>query len=287
MKRLLFTFVCLLLPASAQALDAFDRLSMAQMRGFAQSNEPAAEMTLGEATALRGIGRGVTTPCVFLKTDQGNWTKALVTWGLRKTADGPVSVLLVERFVTYDATRPGVTTATGENVMLFAGFAYDFDIGQVVPSGIGQDIVFTDERSVQAAEASQMFPVSGPPAEEVATSTKPDPNDHEGVLPRDFSGVWKLDADGRWQGFLELQVDDDGNVAGKYLSDETQSSYNIVGRVDSGDNRMILEVELPNTPQSYEAYLWTTDKSAMAGVTTLSERRFGFHAVRVVEEEGE
>ena len=283
MKRLLFSCACLLLPASAQALDAFDRLSMAQMRSCAQKSEPAAELTLGGATELRGIGRGVITPCVIIKTDQGNWTKALVTWGLRKTADGPVSVLLVERYVTYDATRPGVTTATGENVMLFAGFAYDFDIGQVVPPGIGQDIVFTEERTVRTADGSQMFPVSGPPAAEAASSASPDPNDHEGVLPRDFSGVWKLDADGRWQGTFELAVDDDGNVAGKYLSDETQSSYNIVGRVDSGDNRMILEVELPNAPQSYEAYLWTTDKSAMAGVTTLSERRFGFHAVRVVE----
>lgn len=283
MKRLLLSCVCLFVPASAQALDAFDRFTLAQMRAVAKASEPAAELTLRGATELKALGRGVTTPCAIFKTDQGNWTKALVTWGLRKTVDGPVPVLIVERYVTYDATRGGATTATGRDVMLFAGFAYDFDIGQVVPPGIGQDIAFTEERTLRTADGIQMFAVSGPPAVEESTSAAPNPNDHEGILPRDFSGVWKLDADGRWRGTFEFEVDDEGNVGGKYLSDETQSTYNIVGRVDRGGNRLVFEVELPNAPQSYEAYLWTTDKSAMAGITTLSERRFGFHAVRVVE----
>jgi hypothetical protein len=54
----------------------------------------------------------------------------------------------------------------------------------------------------------------------------------------------------------------------------------VIGRADAAAHRIILEVELVNSHQAFEGYLWTTDKSTIAGTTTLSEQKFGFVARR-------
>ena len=43
-------------------------------------------------------------------------------------------------------------------------------------------------------------------------------------------------------------------------------------------------VELPVARQEFDGYLWTRGKNAMAGVTTLAERPFGFVAIRAGSE---
>lgn len=274
----------------ARAIDAFDRHTLAHLRTFGKEAKPLADLTARQAAEWKMLAPGFTTPAIVIKTDSGNWVKALVSWGLRKGPEKPTPVLLIERYVTFDATRSGVTTASGKDVMLFPGFGYDFDIGQVVPAGFGADIEFTAERKIRPAEGVQLFGLDGPAIPPAARqpNVKVSPTDHDGILPEDFAGQWKLNADGRWRGILELHVDKEGNVDGQYISDETQSSYKVIGKVDSGSHRVVLEVSLANSDQSYEGYLWTTDKSTFAGITTLSERRFGFYAVRHVEgEEGE
>jgi hypothetical protein len=129
---------------------------------------------------------------------------------------------------------------------------------------------------------ARLFGLDGPLVA-AGTEAGADPNDHEGVLPRDFSGSWRVDADGRWRGTFDLVADEQGNVSGTYLSDESQSSYPLIGKIDVGSNRAVIEVELVNSAQLFEAFLWSSDKSVMAGSTTLADRKFGFYAVRADE----
>lgn len=262
----------------AFAADVFDRVSLPQIRQAIQKAEPAAELSQKEAAEIKVLGAGLTSPCIVVKTEAGNLAKALVSWGLRKGTGKPVPVLMLERYVTYDAQRPGVALASGKGVMLFAGFTFNFDIGQVVPEGQGGDVVFTPARSIQASGEARLYRLESsalPPP-----SASPAAEEHEGVLPQDFTGTWKVNADGRWLGTWDLTVDEKGNVSGEYLSDDTQSSYKVIGKVDAIPHRMALVVELVNADQDYEAYLWTTDKSTIAGTTTLADRTFGFYAVR-------
>ncbi|MGE0605791.1 MAG: hypothetical protein AB7O62_01605 [Pirellulales bacterium] len=292
MRYLLPTLMCVGIAFNSampvQGRDAFDRHNVEHLRSVGKEAQPLTELTSRQAAELKMLGAGFTSPAVVLKTDSGNWVKALLSWGLRKGPEKPVPVLLIERYVTYDGTRRGSTTASGKDIMLFAGYQFDFDIGQVVPAGFGGDIAFNADRKIVPAEGVQLFGLDGPVPEVAANANKAGgtkPTDHDGVLAKDYAGEWRIVADGRWRGTLELQVDGDGNVEGQYTSDDTKSTYKVIGKVDIGSHRMVMDVELANSAQLYEAYLWTTDKSTFAGITTLSEQRFGFYATRVVEAE--
>src|SRR5262249_33250301 len=159
--------------------------------------------------------------------------------------------------------------ASGKSVMLFAGFQFNFEIGQIVPDGQGGDIIFGDDKKLRSLGEAKIFALNGsalPPAE---AGEKYDPATHEGVEPRDFAGTWQVNADGRWTGQWNLIVEDDGAVQGSYTSDDSKSVYRVRGQVTGLPHRMTLDIELANTTQSFEAFLWTKDKSAMAGITTL------------------
>jgi hypothetical protein len=275
--------LCVLWASPLWAIDAFDRHTTSWLREAVKEKEPLTELSSGQAAAWKLLGPGVEGPCVVVRTSGGHWTKALLSWGLRKSGDERVSVLVIDRYVTYDNDRRDVALAAGKNVMLFPGFYFNFEIGQVVPEGQGGDVLFTAAGKLQPAGSARLFGLDGsalPPADK----TRPDPLDHEGVLPRDFSGTWHVNADGRWRGLLQLSVTDEGSLQGSYTSEESQSVYPVTGRVSGAPHRAALEVELANTVQSFEAFLWTKDKSTMAGTTLLADRKFGFYALRVNEE---
>lgn len=283
--KLAIAVLILATAAPAMAVDIFDRHTTFWLRRATQQAQPLADVTSGQAASWKSLGRGF-SPCAVIKTHNGHWTKALLGWGLKKGDDGKITpVLLIERYVTYDNDRPDSALAAGKNVMLFAGYQFNFEIGQVVPEGQGGDVTFGEDKKLRPVGAVQIFSLNGsalPPAE---GGEKYDPNAHEGVQPRDFAGQWQLDADGRWAGQWNLQVEEDGSVQGTYTSDETKSSYPLRGQVSGLPHRMTLDVDLANTTQSFEAFLWTKDKSIMAGVTTLVERKFGFYARRLKDQE--
>ena len=278
-------FLCLLAATSpVWAVDAFDRHTTFWLRQAVKEKEPLKDLTSGQAAVWKLIGPGISGPCLVVKTNNGHWAKALLSWGLRKSGDKVTPVLVIDRFVTYDNDRRDVALAAGKNVMLFPGFYFNFELGQVVPEGQGGDVLFTDARKLQAAGKAEMFGLNGsalPPSDD----EKYDPNDHEGVVPRDFSGNWRVNADGRWNGVWQLIADSDGNVQGNYISDDTKSVYMFSGQVTGLPHRMTLEVELANTTQTFEAFLWTKDKSTIAGTTILADRKFGFYATRIKDDE--
>lgn len=264
------------------AADVFDRHLAKDLKG-ALEQPPLTELSLNASAKLKRLSASVSSPCIVVKTDDGNYTKALIGWGLRKGADKPVPVLLIERFVTYRGDRADLTSAVGKDVMLFPGFGFNFDIGQVVPAGQGADIEFTTEQAIKPVGEAVMVALNGsilPPAEK---TDKYDPLANEAVTGQDFAGTWKVDVDGRWKGEWELTVTENGKVTGVFVSDELQNRYDITGQLGSSPHNLRVDVFLANAQMQVDGYLWTKDKSQIAGTVMMTNRKFGFHAVRVKE----
>lgn len=277
-------FLCLfaLVGQSVLAGDAFERHTAYWLKQAAREGKPLEELSMQQARRLKSIGKNIDGACVVIKTGKQNWTKALLTWGFLKGSEGPVPVVLIERFVTYRGDRDNVTTATGKDVMLFAGFGFDFDLGQVVPAGLGEDVGVTEAGALAPRAGAELFGLNGSQLPPPTEADEYDPTDHPEVRPRDFAGTWKVDVDGRWRGEWSLRVEDDGRVRGTLTSAESRSNYPIAGRVSLPPHRLKLTVHFENAEQTIDGYLWTKDKSAIAGTATLADRKFGFHAQRVI-----
>ena len=279
---LMVACIALIRPILAPAADVFERHTGPVIRKALETATPTTELTLNDSARLKPLSATIGSPCLLVKTDEGNWGKVLVTWGLRKTAGDPVPVLLLERYVCYRGDRPELTTAVGKDVMLFPGFAFNLDIGQVVPEGQGGDLLFTAEGVLRPISPAVMVGLNGsllPPADKSAAK----PADRETVVPEDFAGVWQVDADGRWTGEWRLKATESGRVTGSFVSKDLQNTYDVTGQISGTPHNLKLEVFLANAQMQVDAYLWTTDKSRMAGTVTLTGRKFGFAATRVEE----
>ncbi len=264
------------------AADVFDR-HVAKDLKRALEQTPLPQLSLNESAKLKPLAASISSPCIVVKTDEGNFAKALIGWGLRKGADKPTPVLLIERFVTYRGDRTDLTSAVGKDVMLFPGFGFNFDIGQVVPTGQGADIEFTAEQSMKPLGEAVMVALNGSILPPVYKTGKYDPAANEAVVGADFAGTWKVDVDGRWKGEWELAVTDSGKITGVFVSDELQNRYDITGELGSSPHNLRVDVFLANAQMQVDGYLWTKDKSQIAGTVMMTNRKFGFHAVRVKE----
>lgn len=272
----------LLLGSSLQA-DVFDRHTSDYLRKVAEASAGRTEIALTDLHKLQPLSRTETTPAAVFQTSEGQWTKATLTLAFRRTEDGLLPILTIERFVTYRNDLSDISNASGTNIMLFAGFAYDFDIGQVVPAEQGGDITFTENKSIEALNGTKLWGIDGSQLPEEAEDAAPDPADHAGVLPSDFAGIWKVSIDGRWSGTMHLKLDKGRILGGTFISDETKSTYEIFGRVASPPQHAKLTIQLDNAQQDLDCYLWTKDKSAMAGTSSLAGQVFGFYATREKE----
>ena len=65
--------------------------------------------------------------------------------------------------------------------------------------------------------------------------------------------------------------------------DESRNSYDLSGQIGGAPNNLKLDIQLANTQMVVDGYLWTKDKSMMAGTVTLSGRKFGFVATRAAD----
>lgn len=265
--------------AAVHAADLFDHHALAELKLAAKDGTALKELSAASAAKWKPLSPRINAPCVIVQTNDGNWSKALLAWGQRKLKgrEQPLPVLVLERFVTYRGDREGLTTASGKDVMLFAGHSFSFDIGQVVPSGA--DIEFTEAGLIKPVGEAKLFALNGSQLA-TADATKPNPNDHEGVLPRDFAGTWKVSIDGKWTGTWDINVDEQRTVLGKFVSDETQSRYELYGKVSNVPHQAKLEIDLANTNLAIDAFLFTSDKSTMSGTVVMANRKIGFVAKR-------
>jgi hypothetical protein len=101
------------------------------------------------------------------------------------------------------------------------------------------------------------------------------------VRPGDFSGRFRLVANGQWTGLLELAADASGAVSGTFTSDASGSAYPVTGQVDAEVPQKIrFTIAFPRTRQDYQGALWIDGKNVIAGILTMLGRDFSFVAVR-------
>ena len=107
MRFNLFTFlVALTLGASTFAADAFDRHTSKWLQKGIDKQQPRKSLSLEQAGMLKTLDAGISNPCIVVKTNDGNVTKALLAWGYRRGKGKKlIPVLLIERYVTFCITH--------------------------------------------------------------------------------------------------------------------------------------------------------------------------------------
>ncbi|MHB1561632.1 MAG: ExbD/TolR family protein [Isosphaeraceae bacterium] len=247
-----------------------------------------ARLSVRSIEAMPEVVRGERAAFIILPTDEGNLAKLLVSPGLRRQAGAGrkgelAPVLQIERFETIDGGDRQARKARGRDVLLFDGFAFDLDTGQIVPPGFGGDIRFQlkgpDGPELTALGNGKLFPIDRPIALPAAGPGQPSPG--PAVVPADFNGRYTLVANGQTSGALELSVDPGGEVSGRFRSDRNGSVYPVTGKVAADLPRRIeFEIKFPRTRQNYEGLLWTEDKNVFAGTARIVEHPYSFVAVR-------
>ncbi len=280
--------VVLLGPPSSARGDEFDRLGGAALAALLSDARTRTHTALGfrELEALPSVLRDTRSALLIVKTDQGNLAQLLVSPGFRKRPGGKgplVPLLLVERFEVFEAGNPGSRLARGKNLMLFSGFQLDLDTGLVVPEGLGGDLVFTargdEDGTISSLGPARISTLERPPA--LATTAPGIPSEGRVVRPADFSGRFRLAANGQWSGLLELAVDPAGSVSGSFQSDVSGSAYPVTGKVDPQLHQKVqFAIQFPRARQDYQGVLWTEGKHVVAGTLTMLGHEFSFIAVR-------
>jgi hypothetical protein len=167
--------------------------------------------------------------------------------------------------------------------MLFDGFQFDLDGGQVVPPGLGGDIVFLTQGPegprLVALDGSRLYTLEKPPPSPSPTPGKPSAG--RTVVPADFAGSYNLMANGQWSGSLALAVDQAGVISGHFRSDKNGASYPVTGQVAADiPQKIMFAVQFPRARQTYEGFLWTEGKNVIAGSLSMLDHPYSFVAVR-------
>jgi hypothetical protein len=290
LSAVLLAWACHLGSVKAARGDEFSRLEGPPF--FALPGRPDAhahtQLTSRELEALPTVLREERAAFVIVKTDQGNLAKVLVSSGLRKLKpsekDGPlVPVMILERFETIDAGDRRSFKARGSEMTLFDGFQFDLDAGQVVPAGLGGDMVFLTQgpegARLAALNGSRLYTLESPPPSPAATPGKPSRG--RAVLRGDFAGRYQLMANAQWSGMLMLAVDDAGAVSGHFRSDRNGSAYPVTGQVAAETPHQIeFTVQFPRARQTYQGLMWTEGKNTIAGTLSMLDHPYSFIAVR-------
>lgn len=268
--------------------DDFDRLEGQALSGVPE-NKAATQhrsLTFTELGNLPSVLRGGRSALLVVVSDQGNPARLLVSPALRKQPGGkgePLPVLVLERFATFEAGKATTRLARGQDLILFDGFRVDLDLGQVVPEGQGGDLQFLaggpEGPRLVALDGSKLFTLSASPLPPATQAAGPSPG--RAVLPTDFSGRFRLFANGQWSGTLDLTVDDQGVVSGQFRSDLNGAFFPVTGQVAADVPQKIrFTVTYPRTRQDFEGFLWTEGKGALAGSVVMQEHPYGFFAIR-------
>jgi hypothetical protein len=271
-----------LLAAAAQA-DDFDLYTASVLRKIPAADGASAleQITLSELSRAEPVLPGRNGPLLVVRTDEGHWAKMVVGRAIRKQNDAEQPIVVIQRYQTMRPDSENGRLAAGKNIYLFDGFRFNLDIGQVVPEGSGGDVEFhrdgESDGYLQPIGKAKLYLVTQP----LVQTAEQDAQRARGpVTAQDFAGKYHLVANGQWSGTLTLKVAKNGEVTGTYLSDQTGRDYPVKGAVTTPTHHIRFTVELPMSKQDFDGYLWTRGKNALAGVTTLAERPFGFVALR-------
>jgi hypothetical protein len=297
MSRSLFALAALVLlidspPLRADAFDYYVNPLLAkvpEVAGVKELKKLPAETIIESG----GVLPNSTASLLVVQTNDGRFAKLLVQSGRKRLSDENrtlVPILLIERYVTYRPGTERTIEASGQNVMLFDGFHFSLDMGQVVPEKIGGDLRFSAREKDDPADGA--LETVGKAKMYLLTKALPDAAPKktgkfvmgEAFEPRYFAGKFKLYDDGRRSGILVLKVDDDGDVTGTYISDKEGQQYSVQGKIGVVKHSIEFTVKLPRTEQRFKGWLFTGNGLAISGYSKLQDREAGFYATRVEEE---
>jgi hypothetical protein len=221
---------------------------------------------------------------VVIKTNEGRYCKLLIQDARQNiSSTESVPILLIDRYITYKEGEEQAVQARGQNIRLFDGFQFNFDIGQVVPANVGGDLRFVAAKDKTYAEPvgkAKLYLVTKPlPEATPKKATRPEVG--ASFESRFFNGIYKLYDDGRRSGTLHLKVEKKNNVSGKYYSAKDGRKYEVVGKIGSPAHTIEFTIIYPRTRQEFHGWMFTGDGKAIAGFTRLQDRDMGFYALRV------
>jgi len=225
---------------------------------------------------------------VIVQTNEGRFAKLLVQAAKKQLSDEQktqINIVLIERFVTYRPGTERTEVVKGGNVILFDGFQFSLDMGQVVPSTLNPDLRFIAKEDKKAevylepVGRAKMFLLTKAIPEATPKKTA------KFVLgetfeSKYFNGKFQVFDDGRRSGTLQLEVDDEGEVAGFWYSDKQGERYRVVGKVGPAKHAIQFTVKLPRTEQQFRGWMFTGTGMTISGWSKMQDREAGFYAVR-------
>jgi hypothetical protein len=287
-RRLVAVTFVVLVAAPAHAADAFDLYTNPVLAKVPKADGALALTRVSREQIIDNDGalKGVTGAFLVVKTNDNRWAKLLVQYALHKAGEGKtVPMASIERFVTFKEGQEQAVQAASKNVNLYPGFRFNLDLGQVVPEELGGDLRFVvdgDKKYLEALGKAKLYLVTKPLPEAIPPKTEKVVVGEKFEL-KYFNGTYELRDDGRRSGKLTLKVNEDGGVAGSYVSDKDGSAYDVRGRVGVPQHSIEFTVQFPRSEQMFKGWLFTADAKAIAGSSRLGEREAGFYALRVEE----
>lgn len=299
-RRVLTYLIVSVFPWLALA-DDFDNLEGPALAEALKSAQPQATdaISIADLGRLPRVFNGLRSTALLARTGEGNPARLVVTAALRqpviapselnrKTNNAeakepePIPILVLERFETFEGNAARNRLAHGREIVLFDGFQYDLDNGQVVPdSSQGADLRFNAANGgrLEAVGGAKLFTLTTPPR--IPAPEPGQPSTGKAVIPGDFAGRYRLFANGQLSGTLDLSVAERGETSGRFRSDQTGQSYKVTGQVAlDKPERIHFAIQFPRSRQEYDGRLWTEGKGAMTGSVILLDREHGFFAVR-------
>jgi hypothetical protein len=294
-RRAWLAVACLAVLAAAVQGDAFDNYTnpvlakVPDAKGVKELKKLTAEQILDAG----GVVPGTQAALLMVQTNDGCFSKLLVQSARKRLNDENktlVPVVLIERFVAYRAGSERTVTASGQNVILFDGFRFSVDMGQVVPEKVGGDLRLVvqekdgkEEVFLEALGKAKLY---------LLTQAMPEAAPKKGAKfvmgdtfeTKYFNGKFKLYDDGRRSGTLELKVKEDNEVTGAFYSDKDGQKYDVVGKIGPAKHAIQFVVKLPRTDQTFQGWLFTGNGLALSGYSKLQDREAGFYATRIEEE---
>lgn len=268
--------------AHADSFDHYTNPVLAKVPKAAGVKE-LTKLTQEQISENSGVLPDATAALIVVQTVDGRWSKLLVQTARKKVGEDLVPVLLIDRFVTYKEGTDRTVVASGKNMLLFDGFVFSLEMGQVVPARIGGDLRFVVKDAgsqLEPVAKAKLYLLTKPLAQ--ATPAKAGKFEMGATFePRYFAGKFKLLDDGRRSGTLILTVKPDSTVAGSFTSDKDGKEYKVTGKIGAAKHGIQFTIEFPRINQSFQGWMFTGDGKAIAGTSRMQDREAGFYALRV------
>jgi len=106
------------------------------------------------------------------------------------------------------------------------------------------------------------------------------------IKPTDWIGTYQMNHDG-WRGTLVISDSKSGCTTSpwcsfvvSYINDKGVSNTGTIDAIDQQGQHMVFYLDFPENKQKFDGYIFSWDKSKMAGTTYWHGRTFGFYALK-------